>query len=380
MSHKETIKIPIAQNSISNQINSESFQHNVGDPDAQRQAEVISLAEHRVRKNLQVEGLEQVETLMLRLSQNQDLGSKDKAKEMIHEHLSSGGKRLRARLALSAISALGGDPKQSIGWGAAVELLHNATLIHDDIQDGDTLRRGSPTTWVRHGQAQAINAGDLLLMLPFLALSHVQTSDEIRWRLSWVLAQHASDIVRGQVEELDMVGGKNIDEKAYFKAVAGKTGGLFSLPLEGAALLAGLSNVQASELGRAVLPLGVIFQIQDDILDLFGNKGRERPGTDLKEGKVSIFVVRHVQRCPEDRDLLLNLLKKPRELCTDQEIAHMIKRFDEAGTLEDVLNELWHKIALLRNEQTLLLFPHLHRCILDMTDLVTRPIAHLRKD
>ena len=85
----------------------------------------------------------------------------------------------------------------SVPWAAAVELLHNATLIHDDIQDGDQVRRGQPTTWVRHGQAQAINAGDLLLMLP-LALSQLQTSDSVRWQLSWRLADQAASIVRGQ--------------------------------------------------------------------------------------------------------------------------------------------------------------------------------------
>src|SRR5687767_11974938 len=89
---------------------------------------------------------------------------------IVLEHLATGGKRLRARLALAAAEACGGRVEDAIGWAAACELVHNATLIHDDLQDGDVLRRGHPTTWVKHGMAQAVNAGDLMLLLPFLAV------------------------------------------------------------------------------------------------------------------------------------------------------------------------------------------------------------------
>ena len=99
--------------------------------------------------------LDNVERLMRSLASGDRL---ERAGVMVQEHLATGGKRIRARLAMCATAALGGDRGDAIGWAAAVELLHNATLIHDDIQDGDRMRRGEPTTWVRHGAAQAINA------------------------------------------------------------------------------------------------------------------------------------------------------------------------------------------------------------------------------
>ena len=85
----------------------------------------------------------------------------DRLGPIVRQHLETGGKRLRARLALAATEALGHQRADAISWAAACELLHNATLIHDDVQDGDRVRRGEPTVWVRHGIPQAINAGEI---------------------------------------------------------------------------------------------------------------------------------------------------------------------------------------------------------------------------
>ena len=124
----------------------------------------------------------------------------DPGAQMVHEHLATGGKRLRARLALAACQALGGSAKDAIDWAAAVELLHNASLVHDDIQDGDRTRRGKPALWVTHGAAQAINTGDLLLMLPFRALADY--SAETQASLVQILASYAERTARGQIREL----------------------------------------------------------------------------------------------------------------------------------------------------------------------------------
>ena len=110
------------------------------------------------------EGLDDVERLMLELCSGERL---DRLGAILWEHVNTGGKRLRARLALASCQALGGTREQAVAWAAACELLHNATLIHDDLQDGDEVRRGREALWVRHGAAQAINAGDLALMLPY---------------------------------------------------------------------------------------------------------------------------------------------------------------------------------------------------------------------
>ena len=142
-------------------------------------------------------GLEDVERMMDRL-----IGSSDHAGRMGREHVVAGGKRLRARLALAAGEALAAPLGDAVAWATAVELLHNATLVHDDIQDGDRTRRGRPTLWTVHGTAQAINAGDMMLMLPYLAIA--ETSSHANAELCRVMAEHAVYTVRGQIAEIDL--------------------------------------------------------------------------------------------------------------------------------------------------------------------------------
>lgn len=285
-------------------------------------------------------GITDVETLMNALARGE---RREYAGYMVREHLSTGGKRLRARLALAAAVALGASRKSAIPWGAAVELLHNATLIHDDIQDGDEVRRGQPTTWVRHGQAQAINAGDLLLMLPFLALSQLDTADSVRWQLSWRLADQAACIVRGQVEEINLLQNCDLTVESYIRAVEGKTSGLFSLPVEGAALLAGYSNERSRLIGDCFMSLGTLFQLQDDILDLYGDKGRQQSGMDICEGKVSALVVRYAECEPDKVEWLLSILNLPREDTTTEHIRELSEAFKTSGALDAVLNDI-HQI------------------------------------
>jgi len=317
--------------------------------------------------------LDAVEGLMRQLAAGDRL---DRAGLMVQEHLSTGGKRLRARLALLAADALGA-PHDAVPWAAAVELLHNATLVHDDIQDGDRVRRGQPTTWARHGVAQAINAGDLLLMLPTLALDEGELPDGLRWALSRCLAAQAATTVRGQTDELDLLPAGRLDAGAYLRAVEGKTGGLFGLPVEGAALLAGRTRAEAAALAAPFAALGVLFQIQDDILDLYGDKGREAPGADLREGKVSVLVVEHLARVPSDRTRLLALLQAPRDATPEAEVQWAIRAFRSSGALAAALERVRTLADAIAEDAALRAAPGLARVAGSLLDRVLTPIRHL---
>jgi len=169
---------------------------------------------------------------------------------MLNHHLSSVGKRLRARLALASVEALGGFRRDAIAWAAAVELLHNASLVHEDIQDGDRMRRGRPTLWVQNGPAQAINAGDTLLMLPFLAIAEIPIDPVVRSQLSTLLARRATNTVGGQVEELEIRSRSDLSFSEYLAMVRRKTGELLALPVEGAALITGRRTEEAYALAE----------------------------------------------------------------------------------------------------------------------------------
>ena len=318
--------------------------------------------------------LESVESIMMRLARGE---RSEHAGAMVTEHLETGGKRLRARLALSATSALSGDIDSALYWAAAVELLHNATLIHDDIQDGDRVRRGKPTTWVNHGKAQAINAGDLMLMLPFLALSHMNSSDNIRWKLSKKLAEQAAKTVRGQVEELDIVKDQKLTKERYLRAVQGKTGGFFSLPIEGAALIAGVDEQEATQIGNCFLDLGVMFQLQDDVLDLYGDKGRKQRGADIYEGKPSILVFHHLNLHPEDHDYVWGILSKEREETTQEEVLELIQLFRTSGALKNTLEDISRLKTSLLDSPILPTYPNLRYLLQSMIQLILKPISEL---
>lgn len=261
-------------------------------------------------------------------------------KAILHEHLDSGGRRVRGLLVLAAVEVFGGEASSAIGWAAACELLHNATLVHDDLQDGDEARRGRPALWFKHGKAHAINAGDLLLISPVLAVSTLAMEDARKWELIHAFARYSAKIASGQALELEMTADSVVDPVLYRKTVALKTGGLFELPLFGAALLAGLKTKKAAGIGNAFQPLGVLYQMQDDVLDLYGNKGRNEVGADIREGKISALVVHHLQLYPEDRQWLLDLLRRPRNATPESGVRAVVERFRSGGALAHVIHDM----------------------------------------
>lgn len=279
------------------------------------------------------EGLDEVEALMNALAFR---SRPDPLCDIVREHLAGGGKRVRARLALAAAEALGVPRGDVIGWASACELLHNATLLHDDIQDGDRIRRGRPTAWSTHGVAQAMNGGDLMLMLPFLALGHTRTTDSRRWLLSAAIARAAEATVRGQACELALLGQGLVGWDSWAHAADGKTGQLLALPVEGAAILAGLDAPTAQRFGEEFARIGLLFQLQDDLLDLTDRKGRDRRGSDLYEGKVSALVVEHLALHPADALWLLALLRAPRNETPPEQVELALARFADGGAVDAV--------------------------------------------
>jgi geranylgeranyl diphosphate synthase type I len=320
------------------------------------------------------EAIAQVEFFMFHLAAGARL---DKCGAIVGEHLATGGKRLRARLALAACAALGASVSDGVGWAAACELLHNASLVHDDLQDGDRTRRGQPTTWVRHGLPQAINAGDLLLMLPTLAVEQVPAPDAVRWQLARGIADHAAETVRGQALDLSLLPSRRTTWEDYEQATSGKTAALLSLPVFGAALIAGRDLATASALARALRPLGVLFQAQDDVLDLFGNKGRSRVGSDIREGKVSALVAEHLRLYPEDADWLLEILEMPRDETPDHIVEAVRLRFRDGGALEEVLDRIYALARSVFLSTTLAREPELHRVARFLVERMLDPIRHL---
>lgn len=255
---------------------------------------------------------------------------------MLAYHFSTGGKRIRALLPPWVCDELGGDGASALDLGAGLEILHNATLIHDDIQDGDALRRGAPTVWSRWGVAQGINTGDSLF---FLGLGLVARAPAGPGLLGPV-CDALQEVVRGQVMEFQLQRPPGDPEGlapswAHFRAMAeAKTGALFGACLMSGAAAAGADDAQRAAFYRFGLSIGLLFQVQDDYLDLVGEKGRELRGADLAEGKLSFPVVWALEHAPpETSAALMEILRLPRAQTTPADVGRALGMLDRCGAL-----------------------------------------------
>jgi geranylgeranyl pyrophosphate synthase len=206
-------------------------------------------------------------------------------------HLSSGGKRWRPLFVLAVGEATGCDVVAIRHLAVATELLHNASLVHDDLIDRDTMRRGKETVWRRFGPETAITVGDFLITSAYLALAHIRSRDDTVVRLVSCFAESTHRVIEGQSAEIEASRSLDTDIDDYRRIATGKSGVLMALPVVGALTLAGASPKILSAARQTMEWLGVAYQIQDDLFDLFGLKTGRPAGVDLREGRMSLPVV-----------------------------------------------------------------------------------------
>ncbi|MCJ7718136.1 MAG: polyprenyl synthetase family protein [Anaerolineales bacterium] len=209
--------------------------------------------------------------------------------------LKAEGKQIRPLLVLLAAEAAGGDWQNALPAAAAVELIHNFSLIHDDIEDNGTIRRGRPTVWKVWGEAQAINTGDAMFALANLSLVDLKETLSLDTALQVSKLFHTTclRLTQGQhldilFEDLEMV---SLDE--YWQMVSGKTAALLAFSLEAGALCSGVSNEIQTSYHDFGHNLGLAFQAQDDILGIWGDQdqiGKSNTG-DLVTGKKTLPVL-----------------------------------------------------------------------------------------
>ncbi len=203
------------------------------------------------------------------------------------ESLTSGGKRLRPLLLV--LSARMGEPKREhlLRAATAIEVLHTATLIHDDIVDRAESRRGVPTTAAGYGREIATATGDYLFAEAFSELAGIGDP-----RLVRAFAEASVGLAAGELEQY-RANGATVEVEAYLQHIRKKTAGLFQAACVAGATLGGLSLVQIDTLASYGQALGIAFQMSDDIMDLVGKPGLmgKGIGTDLVEGTVTLPVI-----------------------------------------------------------------------------------------
>jgi geranylgeranyl diphosphate synthase type I len=205
------------------------------------------------------------------------------------------GKRIRPMLVVLSCAAAGGVWQNALPAAAAVELLHNFSLIHDDIQDNSPLRRGRPTVWKKWGVPQAINAGDAMFTLAHLALLRLKEIIPLPEAIlaMRILQETCLHLTQGQYLDMAYEKRDDLTLQDYWPMVNGKTAALFSACTELGALIAGTAPATRSAYGEFGRLLGLAFQVEDDLLGIWGDAALtgKSAESDLMTGKKSLPVL-----------------------------------------------------------------------------------------
>ena len=219
------------------------------------------------------------------------------------------GKHIRPLILLLASEAQGGNWQQALPAAAAIELLHNFTLIHDDIEDGDQLRRGRPTLWSIWGVPQAINAGDAMFTISYRGLLRLPdrgVSAERTVAAAQCYAEAVLHITEGQCRDIEFETDDQIGEAQYLTMISGKTAALIGLAAEVGAVIAGAGDEHRAALRDFGESLGKAFQMYDDLLGLWGDseKTGKPVGSDLVKRKKTLPILHGIQSSTTFRELL----------------------------------------------------------------------------
>ena len=229
-----------------------------------------------------------------------DPGSADCVAPLLHHHMGwdahaplAAGKRTRALLVLLCAGASGGRWQRALPMAAAVELAHNFSLVHDDIQDESALRRGRPTVWSVWGRAQGINAGDALFAHAHLVLANaVQLPPAMRVRALQLLGAACVELTAGQQLDLAFENEARINPEQYLRMAHGKTAALLAAAAEMGALAGGATARVRTHYRQFGAHLGIAFQIRDDVLGIWGTTASGKSAaSDIESRKKTLPLV-----------------------------------------------------------------------------------------
>ena len=298
--------------------------------------------------------------------------------EMCRYHFQTGGKRLRALLPLLVADCLGEDPAKAVAMGAACEMLHNATLVHDDVQDGDEARRGRETVWHRFGVPRAINLGDAMFYFTLLLAQRAPVDGARRETLARRILVETLKVIDGQEQEFALRANSRPSMDRYLDMIEAKTARLFVLGMAGSAEMLGREPGIVVGLSEAARQLGILFQIQDDVLDLYGDKGREQRGSDVAEGKRSVLAVHALENAaPDDARWLLEVLDKERAATSPADVERVAGLFERLGSLSFAVTEMHARRQAALAAIDTLKQPRLSAMMQGIAETVLEPIRDL---
>ena len=242
------------------------------------------------------------------------------------------GKRIRSLLCLLCCEAAGGDWSRAVPAAAGLELVHNFSLIHDDIEDNSPTRRGRPTVWAVWGLAQGLNAGDAMLMLARLALGRLSrrgVEPGITLQAMDLLDRTCLQLCEGQYLDIAGEGRLDVSEEAYLEMIGGKTAALLAASTQMGALIGGAQDTP-EHYRQFGWHLGLAFQMVDDLLGIWGDPAvTGKPAADdIRSRKMTLPVILALRSAPGSEELAALYSQ---DALGDEDIARAVAILDQAG-------------------------------------------------
>jgi geranylgeranyl diphosphate synthase type I len=240
-----------------------------------------------------------------------------------------GGKHLRSILCLLACEAIAGDYRQALPAAAAIEFVHNFSLIHDDIEDGDERRRHRSTVWKLWGIPQAINTGDAMHVISHIAITGLKARPESKIEIMRVFNDTLMHLCEGQYLDMDFQTRQDVTIEEYMEMITYKTGALIGAATTIGAIAGGGNRETVLHFQSFGHKIGVAFQIKDDILDIWGDLGKTGKSSrnDIRNKKKTLPVLFALQH-PPDRNELKHLYAK--EKFTEMDIERIFELLTKA--------------------------------------------------
>jgi geranylgeranyl diphosphate synthase, type II len=260
------------------------------------------------------------------------------------------GKRLRPKLVLLGSALCGGDPTKALPAGLAMELLHNFTLIHDDIMDNADTRRGKPTVYRKWGIPLAVLSGDMTFGLAYEQLQTYASDPDIDRRQFFdilsLFQMAVREVCEGQAYDIQFEQTTEVEIESYLEMIRQKTAALLSASLAIGGTISSGSAEQIHHLQQLGTDAGIAFQIQDDLLDVIADptKFGKKVGGDICEGKKTWLMIKALERASgTDRALLVTVIQA--KSADDTQISDIIRLYEQLGVIEDAKSEIRNRYS-----------------------------------
>ena len=245
-----------------------------------------------------------------------------------------GGKRLRATLPYLVGEAVGEVHDGHYTLGACIEIIHNFTLVHDDIMDQDPIRRGLEAVHVAYDDATAINAGDAMLAVGFEILAespHIE--NENLAFLVRSIGEMVRKVAEGQMVDMEFENREDVSEADYISMIKGKTSAMFETCAMTGAKLAGADDATVNNMAEWGLNLGLCFQIMDDLIDITGDTETlgKPAGSDVVQGKRTLIAIRALE-CGSELPMFTKVFGAGE--CSDEDLAQAVSELESSGSID----------------------------------------------